>query len=646
MADGGSYTKSQKVNSLATNTQNKKNPSKFYSNFLFKAIIVTLFLVIMPFFPSEAPNVDNPSIFSRWWELLHLIFVGIAVSYGLFSRKNDDLECENNSKFDNAQNYMTRLLQVPSVFDDEVDSPTGCDDNNINKIQTWSSQYHRNEPKLVVAKQNSNLDDDKYGVSEKPLLLPVRSLKSRVSDGKDVELVNIRDSKVYARSNSSPNPNEFSHDLQRISRKDGEGSRVSKGYARSNSSVNGKGLVNDSKRISGNARSMVGNKYGFVNGDEQVSRSLNKAKSGSSSRGFSSISRRSSSGDYGGLDDEESEEHKEKVDENVVLPSPIPWRSRSGRMEINREAIDSTLHSLPPSLEESGAAQLLRSRSSLSSRSSASSSPKQLFPSPSLSSPKRLSPSPSLSSESLAKSVEDIGRRKLVYSSHLPPPPPPPPPPVHKSQYGKSNSSKDTKEMSSHHKDLMRTLWSEPKDIGRGNREESYNRTSSGLESKARNGTDSSSVGKSVRTVRASEMMSNKRTQVVEGENERSEDIVSEVSGNSERKPLGYNPTFKTSFSEYPKETRDFLVQVLAGTDDDSASEDDHYEEEREETAKVEEREETAKTEEPTSDSVDEGPDVDKKADEFIAKFREQIRLQRIESIKRSTVQLKRSSIR
>ncbi|KAJ0433241.1 hypothetical protein HanIR_Chr17g0868071 [Helianthus annuus] len=35
----------------------------------------------------------------------------------------------------------------------------------------------------------------------------------------------------------------------------------------------------------------------------------------------------------------------------------------------------------------------------------------------------------------------------------------------------------------------------------------------------------------------------------------------------------------------------------------------------------------------------DNGPDVDKKADEFIAKFREQIRLQRIASIRKSTTQ-------
>ncbi|KAG4909189.1 hypothetical protein JHK87_055305 [Glycine soja] len=40
----------------------------------------------------------------------------------------------------------------------------------------------------------------------------------------------------------------------------------------------------------------------------------------------------------------------------------------------------------------------------------------------------------------------------------------------------------------------------------------------------------------------------------------------------------------------------------------------------------------------------DEGPDVDKKVDEFIAKFIEQIRLQRIESIKRSTRSARNSS--
>ncbi|MBA0762174.1 hypothetical protein Gotri_024716 [Gossypium trilobum] len=46
------------------------------------------------------------------------------------------------------------------------------------------------------------------------------------------------------------------------------------------------------------------------------------------------------------------------------------------------------------------------------------------------------------------------------------------------------------------------------------------------------------------------------------------------------------------------------------------------------------------------SNGIDGGSDVDKKADEFIAKVREQIRLQRIDSIKRSSGQTKRNSTR
>jgi hypothetical protein len=78
--------------------------------------------------------------------------------------------------------------------------------------------------------------------------------------------------------------------------------------------------------------------------------------------------------------------------------------------------------------------------------------------------------------------------------------------------------------------------------------------------------------------------------------------------------------------------------------------ETENEETESEEDEDIRERKQSGesfkKTEEPCSASSsgggietvsDEGPDVDKKADEFIAKFREQIRLQRIESIKRST---------
>ncbi|GMH22782.1 hypothetical protein Nepgr_024625 [Nepenthes gracilis] len=91
------------------------------------------------------------------------------------------------------------------------------------------------------------------------------------------------------------------------------------------------------------------------------------------------------------------------------------------------------------------------------------------------------------------------------------------------------------------------------------------------------------------------------------------------------------------SFSDYPKQTTDFLDQVMMATEDDDDDDDDDNDNEDE----VEKGEEVG-----CNGAIDGAPDVDKKADEFIAKFREQIRLQRIESIKRSTKQLKTDAIK
>ena len=85
------------------------------------------------------------------------------------------------------------------------------------------------------------------------------------------------------------------------------------------------------------------------------------------------------------------------------------------------------------------------------------------------------------------------------------------------------------------------------------------------------------------------------------------------------------------------------VVDTSEDEDDDDEEEDDGFHEAGEVGGSVDRREEAGGA---CSSGVDEeGPDVDKKADEFIAKFREQIRLQRIESIKRSTGQFSRSSV-
>lgn len=593
--------------------------------------------------------------------------MGIAVSYGLFSRRNhDDLERENNSKSDSAHSYMSRLLQFPSVFDDEVETPSGSDhnhDNNSNKFQTWSSRYHRNEPMLLVAKRDS-LPVEKSGVGEKPLLLPVRSLKSRVSDdGNDVD---SGVSRVFARSNSMPIGKGFFDDSKRmstntidadfVSGEDYETSRVSNrsnssvsskgssnidsrrlskhesfnpritvptefGYVneddrvsnRSKSSVNSKGSLNDSRRLSRhgsfNSRVTVPTEFGYVNEDNRVSGSLRRTSSSSSSspRGFSSNSGKASNGKYGDFDDDNMEEQEERVVGSAVLSSPIPWQSRSRkRIEPKGDHSNEPITFSPlPSMVGIEPSRSFKSQSPQSSQSNSSSSSPTKRPSP-----KRVSPSIPLSSESQAKNVEDLGRRNVAYSSRLPPPPPPPPPrpPMPRSRSFMSSST-----------------WSEPKRMSRENRTKSLNVANEIEEEKVRNEVESSSVGKSVRTIRSRDTMEGAR---------RTRDIEKETSG--------YDPMSKDSLSEFPKETRDFLEGLLVETDDDSESEDneDNYGESNE-IVKPEQLEE----ESPSDSITDEGPDVDKKADEFIAKFREQIRLQRIDSIKRSTGQLKRSSL-
>ncbi|KAK9716332.1 hypothetical protein RND81_06G225900 [Saponaria officinalis] len=553
MVDGGSYTKPQRLNSSQT-AQIKTNPRKFYKHFVFKPLIIIIFLSIIPFFPSEPPDfVSNTSILSKSWELLQLIFVGIVVSYGLFSRKNDDddFEGENATKFDAAQNYVSRLLHVTSVFDDDVDDVLDDhDDDHVKKVQTWSSKYVRNEPMLIVAEKNRVVDDKNnknIGINgEKPLLLPVRSLKSRVSDEKVGDLIFREDygvSRVYNRSNTSPIEKGFSNNSKKLGVDDvielGKKNREELGFGMKGNHVRSNSSFSEDVK----SRVGVSGEFGFVDDDMKGSRSLNRSNSYVGSRDLARYSRKSSSVDYGGVKDEE----------NVVLPSPIPWQSRSGRMETKGESLDdSSSHSLPPSLEESEAARLLKPQLSHSNST------------------------PSTRFESQGKSGEDFGRRKSNYKSNLPPPPPPPPPP-----------SKTRK----------------PPPPPQKNQESR----------------DEGSVGKSVRTVRLNET----RPKEVD-------------------LPETKTPMPNGSFLEYPKETRDFLEQVLLETDDESESDGEHYRDERVETTKTDE----TQPENVNEDESDVDKNVDKKADEFIAKFREQIRLQRIESIKKSTGQLKRSSVR
>ncbi|WRX19525.1 Protein of unknown function DUF761 [Theobroma cacao] len=460
-------------------------------------------------------------------------------------KRNDEIEKENNnnqSKFDNVQSFVSRFLQVSSVFDDEAENLPGSDES---KVQTWSNQYYRNEPPVVVAKEHAVLDEQRSSssrISEKPLLLPVRSLKSRVLDANNLET---------SRENSS------------------------------NSS------------------------------------SLSRSDSSFSSKRFSN---KGTNGALGGLDQDALE--KKLNENNVVLPSPIPWRSRSGRMEV-KDDIESEFNRLE--------SRSFRSQTNRLSRSSSLSSSPKLSPSPPLSSPKKLSPSPPLSMEAQAKSAEDVVRKKSIYRSPPPPPPPPPPPIIHKSSSLKPSSTLIDDEVS-FDKDLPWNYASEDSD-------------GDTLMGTQRDYVDGLSKGKSLKMIRPSDSLRGTRKdgEIENGINGKTVrfDQTSFRTEKLNRESVSFMP--KPTFMEFPQEQKHEFVEklVMETTDDESESEN----EEVGDTSFLSSFERSPNIEEASpSSGIDGGSDVDKKADEFIAKVREQIRLQRIDSIKRSSGQMKRNS--
>ncbi|XP_057496667.1 uncharacterized protein LOC130781479 [Actinidia eriantha] len=170
----------------------RPNPRKSYSVFLCKSLFFTLILVAIPLFPSQAPGFIDQTVLTKLWELLHLLFIGIAVSYGLFGRKKSGTEnevetqsksVEIQSKSDNLQTYLSGFLHFPSVFEDGIENPYGSDEKR--QIQTWNSQYFQGEPMVFASQENCVLEDlgkPKSVMDHKPLSLPIRSLRSKTTD--------------------------------------------------------------------------------------------------------------------------------------------------------------------------------------------------------------------------------------------------------------------------------------------------------------------------------------------------------------------------------------------------------------------------------------------------------------------------------
>ncbi|KAK8479930.1 hypothetical protein V6N13_021022 [Hibiscus sabdariffa] len=198
--------------STKANTINRDDVSNNYTpRFLGKSLFVTFFLIAIPLFPSQAPEFINQTVLNKFWELLHLLFIGIAVSYGLFGRRNVD-----NVSHDASHSYASGIPNFLSVFEDgfgdhsmyyseqgkagSFNVKNGSFENPLEEkvVQAWSSKYVQGEPMVVLAQPHCELG---LFVDRKPLGLPVRSLNSRVEGGDSPEFCNV--SSVIDSSDSS-----------------------------------------------------------------------------------------------------------------------------------------------------------------------------------------------------------------------------------------------------------------------------------------------------------------------------------------------------------------------------------------------------------------------------------------------------------
>ncbi|XP_040990566.1 uncharacterized protein LOC121237759 isoform X2 [Juglans microcarpa x Juglans regia] len=375
-----------------------------------------------------------------------------------------------------------------------------------------------------------------------------------------------------------------------------------------------------------------------------TSGSISRSNSRPTSKRFSGNSNKSRNGELGGLDHLKLEE---KLMDNVVLSSPVPWQSRSGRMEMKEEVDSPTLFNLPPSMEESEFDRFQSRTTSIQmtepSRSSSNTSSLKPSHSPSLTSPRKLSPSPSLSAESQAKIAEDLVRKWGLYKSSPPPAPPLPPPPLQPvvfQSFSKRPNPRPVSDVVSLEKDSSRVNY--------------------GVEMKARRQADGLAMGKSVRKIRT-RGAEDFEEDAMNGDSEKSPTVEksgrnmrgsNQTSFRTEKLRHESNPLMsKQAFMEFSvEEEQAFGDMVTMVSDEDTESEED------DDTGGgsfiqgegiLSNGGVSLNNVEAASSSVsDGGRDVDRKADEFIAKFREQIRLQRINSLKRSSGQIKRNSAR
>ncbi|XP_010469204.1 PREDICTED: uncharacterized protein LOC104749306 [Camelina sativa] len=228
MASPNPYTKRRSPPPPPSTTQprSKSTGGGGGGGFFCKSVLFALFLLALPLFPSQAPDFVGETVLTKFWELIHLLFVGIAVAYGLFSRRTVESPLDFSLVDDSSSSSSSSLSYVSTIFQfdenhhhssDFVDvrTETRLINNNVsarrapvvlksessfvveteleessseygvggasqtNEVRAWSSQYFQGKSKVVVARPAYGLDGH---VVHQPLGLPIRSLRSALRD--------------------------------------------------------------------------------------------------------------------------------------------------------------------------------------------------------------------------------------------------------------------------------------------------------------------------------------------------------------------------------------------------------------------------------------------------------------------------------
>ncbi|PQQ19239.1 uncharacterized protein Pyn_34425 [Prunus yedoensis var. nudiflora] len=525
-----------------------KQGKSYMMHFLFKALFFALVIMVLPLFPSQAPEFINHTILTKFWELIHLVFIGIAVSYGLFSRRNVERGFENPSNLGSSESYMPRIFPVSSNFDDGYENPCASDEKRVVGLGSWNSQYFVGNPVTVSSHESTGFD-----AQCKPSL-PVHERGSENSYGyKENNLTQAWSSQYF-----QGEPMVF--------------------VAQPNYGLD----------EWGKPRSIVDT--------EPLGLPIRSLKSR--------------------VRDQDSSEFvtRKEFNEATAAPFPVHRGSSSGRMEMGKRVGRSgrPSHFRPLSVDEtqfeSMKTRSFQSTLSFSSESSQTSSMS--------SSPKEESFARSISSEALNSKVNNLKKRKSSQGSSPSGLPSSPPKPITEKVSMSALHSRGYSIGSFHEEDLRRSSENYFKDLsGSGSEEDQLGNKELGPASlrsdvKPASLTKASLRGRSVRTIRPSRLTTDDKV----------EKMCDNGGAISMRKDIIQNGgTDKKFFDNVTDDSESEAENFLVSSEDEDAD--------------------PPPAAAATCNSVNvAGPDseVDKKAGEFIAKFREQIRLQKVASLDRS----------